>query len=224
MMRAKLAQLLSVVAMVCFSTSLARAQGVRIFLMGSGSFLEDNRTFNGGLGVPYQSSYASGAKITFGGELSLAKILGFEASYGYGRNNLRLTDQAASQTFGYGVREQRLSGDLVVHSPVKYFGVRPYASGGLEYDHLAPTSQATTLASIGGFAGQIVSLGASNKLGFNYGAGVEWSSLPNVALRLDVRDHVTSSPTYGLTSSQFPISGRAHDAEVSVGVVFHIGK
>ena len=67
MMRAKLARLLFLVAAVCVSTSPARAQGVRIFLMGGGSFLDDNRTFNSGLGVPYQSTYAHGAKIIFGG-------------------------------------------------------------------------------------------------------------------------------------------------------------
>ena len=182
MTRAKLAQLLPLVVLALFSTSAARAQGVRVFVMGGGSFLEDERFFTR-LGDRFQSNYASGGKITFGGEVSLAPVFGFEGSYGYGRNNLRVTDLAASQTLAYGVRTQRLSANLVAHSPVPVLGVRPYATAGLEYDHLGPTSQAKTLAFTQGFADQLVTLSASNQVGFIYGGGIEWSFFPTLALR-----------------------------------------
>ena len=223
MTRAKLAQLLPLVVLALFSTSAARAQGVRVFVMGGGSFLEDERFFTR-LGDRFQSNYASGGKITFGGEVSLAPVFGFEGSYGYGRNNLRVTDLAASQTLAYGVRTQRLSANLVAHSPVPVLGVRPYATAGLEYDHLGPTSQAKTLAFTQGFADQLVTLSASNQVGFNYGGGIEWSFVPALALRLDLRDHITGTPTYGLSSARFPISGAAHGVELSVGLTFHIGR
>ena len=223
MTRAKLAQLLPLVVLALFSTSAARAQGVRVFVMGGGSFLEDERFFTR-LGDRFQSNYASGGKITFGGEVSLAPVFGFEGSYGYGRNNLRVTDLAASQTLAYGVRTQRLSANLVAHSPVPVLGVRPYATAGLEYDHLGPTSQAKTLAFTQGFADQLVTLSASNQVGFNYGGGIEWSLVPALALRLDLRDHITGTPTYGLSSVRFPISGAAHGVELSVGLTLHIGR
>ena len=223
MTRAKLAQLLPLVVLALFSTSAARAQGVRVFVMGGGSFLEDERFFTR-LGDRFQSNYASGGKITFGGEVSLAPAFGFEGSYGYGRNNLRVTDLAASQTLAYGVRTQRLSANLVAHSPVPVLGVRPYATAGLEYDHLGPTSQAKTLAFTQGFADQLVTLSASNQVGFNYGGGIEWSLVPALALRLDLRDHITGTPTYGLSSARFPISGAAHGVELSVGLTLHIGR
>jgi len=223
MTRAKLAQLLPLVVLALFSTSAARAQGVRVFVMGGGSFLEDERFFTR-LGDRFRSNYASGGKITFGGEFSLAPVFGFEGSYGYGRNNLRVTDLAASQTLAYGVRTQRLSANLVAHSPVPVLGVRPYATAGLEYDHLGPTSQAKTLAFTQGFADQLVTLSASNQVGFNYGGGIEWSFFPTLALRLDLRDHITGTPTYGLSSARFPISGAAHGVELSVGLTFHIGR
>ena len=223
MTRAKLAQLLPLVVLALFSTSAARAQGVRVFVMGGGSFLEDERFFTR-LGDRFQSNYASGGKITFGGEVSLAPVFGFEGSYGYGRNNLRVTDLAASQTLAYGVRTQRLSANLVAHSPVPVLGVRPYATAGLEYDHLGPTSQAKTLAFTQGFADQLVTLSASNQVGFNYGGGIEWSLVPALALRLDLRDHITGTPTYGLSSARFPISGAAHGVELSVGLTLHIGR
>ena len=74
-----------------------------------------------------------------------------------------------------------------------------------------------------------VALGAANKVGVNYGGGVDMKLLPYLNLRLDVRDHLTSTPTYGLPSSSgtgpyFPVSGAAHDLEYSAGIVLHFKK
>lgn len=225
--RARLGRLLPLAAVVCFSTSLARAQGVRVFVMAGGSFLNDERFFSQVVGESsdqFRSNYASGGKITFGGELSLNRILGFEASYGFGHNNLRMTNLDQSETLGYGVRTQRVSGNLMAHSPVALLGLRPYVTGGLEYDHLGPTSEAKTLAFSEGFAGNLVTLGSSNQVGFNFGGGAEWSFLPDLALRLDLRDHLTGTPTYGLPHSLYPVSGTAHNIELAAGLTFHFGK
>jgi opacity protein-like surface antigen len=223
MTRLKLTQFFSLATFALVATSAARAQGVRVFVMGGGSFLQDERFFTS-VGDRFRSNYAPGGKITVGCEFSLAPVFGFEGSYGYGRNNLRVTDLASSQTLAYGVRTQRLSANLVVHSPIPVLGARPYGTVGLEYDHLGPTSQAKTLAFTQGFADQLVTLGANNQVGFNYGAGVEWSFFPTLALRLDLRDHVTGTPTYGLSSARFPVSGAAHGVELSAGLTFHLGK
>jgi hypothetical protein len=239
MNRARLTQLLCLGAAVCIGSSAARAQGIRVFVEGSGSFLLDQKDFNisevvplTGLAsiVPFSSKYASGGKITFGGEFTPWKMFGIEAAYGYGTNNLQLTNlsatptQGTSQTQGYGVKSQRLSANLVLHSPVGFLGLKPYATGGLEYDHFGPTAQAKNNAFTIGFAGQGVSLGASNKVGLNYGGGLEWSFLPKVGVRVDLRDHLTGTPTYGLTSGRYGVSGVAHDPELSAGIVIHLGK
>jgi hypothetical protein len=214
-----------------------RAQGIRLFVEGTGSFLKDERFFTicfaqaacgPSIGPPtlgrFRSAYASGGKVILGGEYSLAKVLGVEGAYGYGHNNLRMANLDTSQTLGYSVAAQRLSANLVAHSPTPLLGVRPYVTAGLEYDHLGPTSQAKSIAFTEGFAGQLVHLGANNKLGLNYGGGVDWGFLPTLALRIDLRDHLTGSPTYGLSGRIYPISGAAHDVELSVGLVFHVGK
>ncbi len=203
--------------------SPAQAQGIRLFAMGGGSFLYSTRTF-AQLGDEFRSDYASGGRITVGGEVTPWKILGIEGAYGYGRNNLRLRSLEENQTLGYGVRSQRFSGNLVLHSPVSLFGLRPYATGGLEFDHLAPTDQAKLTAASQGFAGQPVLLGGNNKIGVNYGGGADISLVPFLALRFDVRDHITGTPTYGLSSARFPVHGAAHDLEASVGLVFHVGR
>ena len=216
--------LLALIAMICTFNSLARGQGARVFVMAGGSFLQDDRFFSNLSLQRLQSSYASGGKLTLGGELSMAQILGLEGSYSYGHNNLRIRNLDVSQTLGYGVRMQRLAINAVAHSPISLLGVRPYATAGVEYDHLGPTDRANRLAFRQGFAGQTLTLGSSNLLGLNYGGGAEWSFFPTLALRLDLRDHVTGTPTYGLSSRQYRVSGAAHDTEVSVGLVFHIGK
>jgi hypothetical protein len=242
MNRARLTQLLCLGAAICIGSSAARAQGIRVFVEGSGSFFLDQKNFNipevvpkTGLSflAPFRSNYASGGRITLGAEFTPWKIAGLEAAYGYGTNNLRVTSLASTvgpsgtssgTTQGYGVKSQRLSTNLVVHSPVAFLRLRPYATAGLEYDHFGPTSQAKASATIG-FAGEPnIQLGASNKIGINYGGGIEWSFLRKLALRVDVRDHITGTPTYGLTSGQYSVGGLGHDAELSAGFVIHLGK
>ncbi len=226
MLRLRLVQLVCVLVAGLYFSGLAHAQGVRVFAMASGSYLFDEKFFTVA-GDQFRSNYATGGKIILGGEVTPWKILGFEGSYGIGRNNLRVTDLTVTppNQIGYGVRAQRYSGNAVLHSPVALGGLRPYLTGGLEYDRLAPTSEAKTLAFTQGFAGQARTvLGANNLLGVNVGGGVEWGLFPALGLRLDLRNHITGTPTYGLTSAMYPISGKANNLEISAGITLHVGR
>jgi len=198
--------------------------------MGSGSYLFNEKFFTID-SEKFRSNYATGGKIIVGAEYTPWQILGFEGAYGIGRNNLRVADLGTTppQEVGFGIRVQRYSGNAVLHSPVALAGLRPYLTGGVEYIRLAPTSEAKTLAFTQGFAGQIATLGASNQVGVNVGGGVEWGFLPALALRLDVRNHITGTPTYGLpqhstTAAFFPVSGKANTLEISAGISFHLGR
>lgn len=229
MIRLRALQLIGLPAIVCLFSSLAHAQGMRLFAMGSGSYLLNEKFFAVG-SDKFRSNYASGGKVTFGGELTPWKILGIEAAYGIGRNNLRISDldPALPDEAGYGIRVQRYSGNLVLHSPIALGGLRPYLTGGLEYTRFGPTSGAKTQAFTQGFADQAVVLESSNKLGVNLGGGVEWDFFPTLALRLDVRNHTTGTPTYGLSQPStagaiFPVSGKANNLEISAGITFRLG-
>lgn len=207
----------------------ARAQGIRVFAMGTGSFLLSEKFFEVA-GDPFRSNYAPGGKFILGGEYSRNKVLGFEVAYAYGRNNLRVADLNASPVdeAGYGVRIHRLNGNLVLHSPVELLRLRPYVTAGIEFTRYSPTSEAKELAFTEGFAGQSAMLEANNKPGINYGGGAEWRLLPALALRLDVRDHATGTPRFGLSQDSssgaiFPISGGAHNVEISAGFTLHFG-
>ena len=201
--------------------------------MGADSSLSDKRSFTEGY-LPYTSGYAGGGKGIAGVEVPLDKIFGIEGSYGFGHNNLEITNQNTNPwtVKGYGVRNNRFSADIVGHVPGVWRGIRAYGVVGVEYDLFSPTSAAQKLAESQGFAfGKSAKLASQAKPGFNAGGGIDYKVASKVDLRLDVRDHMFGSPTYGLpqaastaSSAFFPISGSAHNIEYSIGLVYRFGK
>jgi opacity protein-like surface antigen len=201
--------------------------------MGADSPLADKRTFTYNY-VPFNSSYAVGGKAIVGLEAPLYKIFGIEASYGIGSNNLEINNLSYTYTLikAYSVRNNRFSADIVGHVPGVWRGIRAYGVLGLEYDVFAPTTAAQTLAKREGFAATpSATLSSQGESGFNAGAGIDYKVTSKVDLRLDVRDHIFTSPTYGLpqaatsaSAAYFPISGSAHDVEYSIGLVYRFGK
>jgi outer membrane protein W len=132
----------------------------------------------------------------------------------------------------YPVRDYIGSLSAVFHSPVTFKGFRPYAAGGVDYIRFDPTPAAVAYAKNVGFAAvTTATINENSKLGINVGAGVEHKITKRLRLRIDVRDHVTSSPAFGLPPEPnesnavgFPVKGRAHNLEYTAGVVYHVGK
>jgi opacity protein-like surface antigen len=224
----KVLQGLVVITAFSMGATALYAQEYSVFAMGSISSLLDKRYYSEHT-IPYGSSYKTGGDFTLGAEAPLkkSKILGVEGSYSRVRNNLAITDYGLStpSETGYGIHDQRLSGDLVAHAPRYFLGLKPYLVAGLEYDRFSPTYPRSNI--FNGFVN--AALGSANKAGISYGGGLDMKLLPYLNLRLDVRDHLTSTPTYGLPSSSsngpyYPISGPAHDVEYSAGIALHFGK
>jgi hypothetical protein len=204
--------------------------------MGGGSSLNDKSSFTEGY-IPYSTAYANGGRAIVGVELPLRKsrIFGVEVSYGFGQNNLKLANLSYSYTptTSYGLRDNRFSVDLVAHAPGSYHGVHPYAVFGVEYNDFAPTSAAQALATKIGFAFEpTAKLSSQGAGGANFGGGFDYKVTSKVDLRIDVRYHITSSPTFGLPTSEpstaglpwFPVTGSAHNIEYSIGFVYHFGR
>jgi len=222
---------------LCLSATAGRAQDNRFYLLGSGSSLNDNRSFTEGF-IPYSTSYATGGGAIVGLEVPLkkSKTFGVELSYGLTQNNLKLANM--SYTYkpfrSYGLRDNRVSLDLVAHAPGTYHGTHPYAVLGVEYDDFSPTSAAQTLATKVGFAGATagVKFSSQGNGGFNLGGGLDHKLTERLGLRLDIRYHITGSPTFGLPTSQpstaglawFPATGSSHIIVYSIGVVYMFGK
>lgn len=112
----KLMQGFAIVTALCASASVLRAQGVSVFAMGSVSSLFDKRDY-GVNGSGFSSSYKTGGGVTLGAEFSMNRFVGVEASYSNLRNNLAITNTSTPAEFGYGVHDQRFSGDLLAHAP-----------------------------------------------------------------------------------------------------------
>ena len=230
----KVVQGLIVTAALCLSTTSVRAQNYRFFIMGGGSSLLDQRSFTEGVDIHYSSAYAGGGKAILGVEVPLDKFFGIEASYGIGSNNLEINNLTYTYTLikSYGVRNNRGSADIVGHIPGVFRGMRAYAVVGVEYDLFSPTSSAQTLAKTEGFArATSATLASEGHSGFNFGGGIDYKVASKVDLRIDVRDHMFGSPTYGLpqaatsaSSPYFPISGSAQNIEYSIGLVYRFGK
>jgi opacity protein-like surface antigen len=217
---------------LCLSTTTGRAQGYKFFIMGSDSVFTDQNSFSESY-IPYKSSYAGGAKVIVGVEAPFYKIFGIEGSWGIGSNNLEINNTSYSYSLihAYGVRNNRLSADIVGHVPGVWRGIRAYGVVGVEYDLFSPTNSALTLAKTQGFAGRVATLSSQGEDGYNVGGGLDYKVASKVDLRIDVRDHFFGSPTYGLpqaatsaSSAYFPISGSAHDIEYSIGFVYRFGK
>jgi hypothetical protein len=99
----------------------------------------------------------------------------------------------------------------------------------VEYDRFSPTQAAINLATNHGFGAVSTALiNHNDKFGFNMGVGVDRKIFKRLSLRIDVRDHVTSSPAFGLPNSYsaavFPVAGRANNIVYTAGIVFHLGK
>ena len=225
--------LLAAVAL-CLATTAARAQNSLVFVTGGVTSLRDARSFEEAF-IPYSTNYANGGGANVGFEMPLKKsqMFGLEFSYGLNQNNLRLNDLNTNPivTKSYGLRDNRFSGDLVVHSPSAYHNARPYFVVGAEYDEYAPTGHAENLATTTGFAYYpTAKLSSEGHAGVNFGGGIDYRLTEKLSVRLDVRDHITGSPAFGLpyaattaSPAWFPVSGNASNLEYTIGFVYHFG-
>jgi hypothetical protein len=232
----KLVRGLIVTVALCLSAIGGRAQDSLVYLVGGASSLSDKRAFSEA-SVNYSTGYATGGRGILGVEVpwKKSKIFGLEGSYGFGQNNLRLSNLSFTpvEVKSYGLRDNRFSGDLVARYPGSYRGTHPYVVFGVEYDRFSPTSSASSLAKTTGFGyASVATLSSQGKVGVNFGGGIDWRGSRRFGLRLDIRDHLTGSPTFGMPTAQpsttglpwFPATGRASNMEYSIGIMYRFGR
>jgi opacity protein-like surface antigen len=79
--------------------------------------------------------------------------------------------------------------------------------------------------------GNIPDIDNSNELAFNFGFGIKTRSTNWLGVRLDFRDYIGRSPSFGLarssndpTATVLPATGVINNGELSLGLVFYFGK
>jgi hypothetical protein len=237
MTKQRIVQGLTVAVALVFGAVTASASDFKynynfdVFLMGGGSSLFRGTDFTSA-DEQYHANYAKGYKFAGGIGIPVGQILEVEATYTTGSNNLQLTNDSLTprQLRSYGVVEHMGSLDAVGHAPVARWGFHPYAAAGLDYTRYAPTAAGNQVAATYGWAAVTpATLAADIKLGMNVGFGVERKLAPHVTFRLDIRDHITSAPNFGLaanapTAPIFPVSGYAQNVVYTAGIVVHFEK
>jgi opacity protein-like surface antigen len=201
-----------------------------VFVLGGASTLIDGQNFNSA-GDLFHSRFELGPKYTLGVAVPFGKLITIETAFSSGPNNMIVTNTNEFPRVGrdYPVRDYIGSVSAVVHAPFSYLRLRPYAEGGVEYDRFSPTPAAMTTALNEGFgADSTAQINHNDKLGINLGIGLDRKLSKRLTFRIDLRDHITSSPAFGLpntySNADYPVSGRANNIEYTAGILFHLGK
>lgn len=201
----------------------------QVTLFGGGSFLKAERTFVVG-GEPFRSNFAKGGKVGVRGGVGFDDHWAVEGAYSYGTNNLRFFDlgRVPPRERAFGVRVHQFTGNVLYYLTKRAEKIRPFVTGGLGLTRYKPTDTAKAFALAFGFVEEPAAISTSNKLAVNFGGGLEAKVDKNFGVRFDFRDHVTKIPRFGVPQAPpvpgadfYPVSGAAHDLEVSAGIVFY---
>jgi opacity protein-like surface antigen len=238
-MKKKLVRGLMVLAVGCLSAGAGQArdllQNVQldVFGMAGGSTMVDAQNWFSA-GNLYHSRFEAGPKFTVGASVPYGSLVSIEGYFTMGPNNLIVTntDQNPRQNIEYQMMYYSGGASLLIHAPFSKFHWRPYAAMGMEYDRYSPSNSAVAYAFNHGFAAvAMANINHNDKFGFNAGAGLERKITRRWTFRLDVRDHVTGSPAFGLphvptvdSAATYPVSGRVNNLEYTAGFLFHLGK
>lgn len=201
----------------------------RFTVFTGGTFLRAERNFTVG-GDQFRSSYSNAGRFGFRGTMDVAPHWAVEGAYGFGNSTLQMLQTSAvpPRQRDFGVHLHEFSGDALYFPYTPGDKVRVFAVAGLGLAHFSPTDAAKVLASLTDFVDNRATLTSSNSLTFNLGGGFEAKINSRFGIRFDFRDHIGGIPHFGVPQTTtvpgqdvYPVSGRVHDIETSVGLVFY---
>jgi opacity protein-like surface antigen len=221
---------LTVIFAISGSNALAQFLDPRVTVFAGGSFLGGERGFIIS-GNAFQSQFQNGGKA--GGRVTadLTDSWSLEGTYSFSGNDLRITEldevPPEERFFGIGVHQFVVNGLYYITPPGET--LRFFFTAGIGWVRFSPSETAKILALVDQFIDDSASIRTSNKFGFNFGAGMETRANEWLGVRVDLRDHITGYPRFGLPESSsgpgglfFPVEGVLHNTEVSAGVVFYL--
>ncbi len=172
-----------------------------------------------------------GGRFTY----DLTPKMAFEGTFGYGTNNLLVTELSETpiKERGFGFKHTQYSGNVLYFLQAPGSKIRAFVTGGIGTTKYSPTDQAIADAYASpptdDFIDDPADLISDSKFGFNFGGGVETKITSKLGIRFDFRDYVTSIPTFGVPTTNpgtgadfYPVDGRIHNYSTSIGFVFFL--
>ncbi len=205
----------------------------RVTLSAGGSFVKASRTFtaptSSGPDTPFASRFVDGGTYKARLTLDLTKHFSVEGVYGFGPNNLRITEfQNTPIQRDFEVRQQQFQFNFLhFFTSGRERTLRPFLTSGIGAVRFIPTDEAKAMA-LARFINSGAQIDTTNKLNFNFGGGLEARFSRWLGVRFDVRDQISTVPRFGLpqtpsgsAASYFPINGLVHNIDAGVGIVLY---
>ncbi len=211
----------------------------RMTVFGSGSSFSSDRTFILDPLDPapdqFNTKFVPGGKMGARFTYDLTPKMAFEGTFGYGTNNLLVTETTKTppESRGFGVKHTQFSGNVLYFLQAPGSKIRTFVTGGIGTTKFSPTDQAISDANSSGtvdeFIDDAADITSESKFGFNFGGGVETKITSKLGIRFDFRDWVTGISTFGVPTTDpgtgadfYPVSGSIHNFSTSIGFVFFV--
>ncbi len=200
----------------------------RVTVSAGGSFVKGNRTFTAGSDT-FSSQFMDGGAYKARLTLDLTNHFSIEGVYGFGPNNLRITQQGATPTQrDFAVRQRHVQFNFLHFFTPRKRAVRPFLTTGIGAVRYIPTDEAKARALATGFINSPAQIQSTNNLSFTLGGGIEGRFSRWLGIRFDVRDQISVMTRFGLPQTPpasggaaFPVSGLVHNIDVGAGFVFY---
>src|SRR5207253_841684 len=117
---------------------------------------------------------------------------------GFGTNNLKVTDANTNpQTSAFGVKEHEIQFNFLSFFTSSGSHLRPFFISGVGDAHFAPTDAAKASAA-NNFINSPAQISSSNNANVTLGGGFEARARGRLGLRVDITDHISGVPTFGV--------------------------
>jgi hypothetical protein len=186
---------LSVVSLLWACASVSSAQVGEVSLSFGESVFKDNLL--GFADAATQFKMVNGFRVTARLTLNTKRFIGHEFGYSYSRSKLGIV--GAPDQISTPIHQGFY--DFLVYATPEGWKIRPFAAGGGQFSTFVPPGASVTYGT------------GTTKYGGNFGGGIKVKLNSMFALRLDVRDYVTTKP-FDLIGK----SGTLHQIEASAGL------
>lgn len=200
----------------------------RVTISGGDSDLMAKRTFVVS-GQTFNTQYADGGRVKARLTLDLTNHFSVEGVYGFGTSNLKVTNAGNTpQTNAFGIKGHEVQFNILNYFTGSGSLLRPFLTTGVGDAYFDPTSAAKTQAA-NNFIDSPAQISGTNKISLTLGGGLEARSRHRLGLRIDVTDHITAVPNFGLPQSApqqggafYPVTGIVHNIQAEAGLVFYL--